>query len=287
MTDIPLPQPPSVLNMGAPGSGKTWALSTFLKSGINLFSIVTEPHGVESLIDAVRTQGLDMNLLHWHYVPPSSPGWTALRKAATLANTMSYKDLSDLKMGVAREEQKALFRLFDLCEHLMDQRTGKDLGPVERLGPTWAVALDSLSGLNDICKQNTVGFKPSPHQGEWGTCMSLEEQILNQLSSDLTSFFVVNCHIDRVVEEVSLSSKVVPAALGSKLGPRIPKYFGDFVYSQRREAGFTWSTLSNEADLKNRTLPIRKELPPDYTPIVEGFRARIRALQEGRNDNAA
>jgi len=271
-------RPPSVLVMGAPASGKTTALSTILKSGVKLFSIVTEPGGVDSLVDAVTKAGLDLNLLHWHYVPPSTPGWKAIRYAGQLANTLSYKDLSDLKMGVAREEQKALGVLFDLCEHMVDQRTGKDLGPIEVLGPSWAIALDSMSGLNDICLQNTVGFKPSPHQGEWGTAMSLENQIINKLCSDLTSYFICNCHLDRVTEEVSLSSKVVCAALGSKLGPKIPRFFGDFVYSQRKESGFTWSTLSNEADLKNRALPVGKDFPPDFTPIITAYNSRIKAL---------
>lgn len=274
-----LPQPPSVLNMGAPGSGKTWALTTFLKQGISLFVIVTEPSGVDSLLDAVRKTGADMKLLHWHYIPPSSPGWSAIRQAATLANTLSYKDLSELKMGIAREHQKALFKLFDLCENVVDQRTGTNLGPIERLGPDWAVALDSSSGLNDIVMQNTVGFKPSPHQGEWGTAMNLEKEIINKLSSDLTSYFVMNSHIDRVTDEVSLSSKVVPAMLGSKLGPRIGKYFGDLVYSQRRESGFSWTTISNEADLKNRTLPISKELAADFASVISAFRERLASLQ--------
>ena len=44
-------QPPAVLLMGASGSGKTSALTTFIPKGIETFVLVTEPGGAESLVD--------------------------------------------------------------------------------------------------------------------------------------------------------------------------------------------------------------------------------------------
>jgi hypothetical protein len=268
-------QPPSLLNMGAPGSGKTTSLASFLKNKVETFVISTEPGGIESLIDEVDRKGYDISLLHWSYIPPSSPGWKALREAGTLANVMSYKDLSDLKMGVAKSEMKQLSKFFDACENFHDDRTGKDFGPIEKLGPERAISLDSLSGLNHICLQNTVGFKPGPHQGEWGIAMGLEENILLKWSADLMSYFVCNCHLDRVPDEITGTSRIVPAALGSKLGPRIPRFFGEAVLSIRGKDRFTWRTMDTGADLKNRILPVGQELEPDFTPLVVAYRKRV------------
>lgn len=268
-------QPPSLLNMGAPGSGKTTALASFLKNGVRLFVISTEPGGIESLLDEVGKKGYDINLLHWHYIPPSSPGWKALREAGTLANSLSYKDLSELKMGVARSQMKQFSKFMDLCENFIDDRTGKAFGPIEKLGPESAVALDSLSGLNHIVMQNTVGFKPSPHQGEWGIAMGIEENVLLQFNAELSSFFVCNSHIVREPDEIAGTSKIVAAALGSKLGPRIPRFFGEAVLSVRGTGTFKWRTVDTGADLKNRVLPLGQEIEPDFTPLIAAYRKRV------------
>lgn len=268
-------QPPSLLNMGAPGSGKTTVLKTFLKNGIRLMHCATEPGASDVLLDEIRKDKLDINLYHWCYIPPASPGWKALREAGTLSNALSYKDLSDLKMGVAKSEMKQLGKFFDMCENFICERTGKSFGPIEKLGPEFAIALDSLSGLNHIVMQNTVGFKPGPHQGEWGIAMGLEENILLKWQADLTSFFVCNAHIVREPDEITGTSKVVCAALGSKLGPRIPRFFGETVLS-KRSPNFHWRTLDSEADLKNRVLPVGQEIAPDFTPLVLAYRERVK-----------
>jgi hypothetical protein len=266
--------------MGAPGSGKTTALATYLKNGIETFCIFTEPGGVDSILDETRKKGYDLNLLHWAYIPPSSPGWSALRNAGTLANSMSYKELSDLKQGVAKTEMKSLGKLFDLCEDFKCERTGKSFGPIEQLGPKRALCLDSLSGLNHITMQNTVGFKPGPHQGEWGIAMGLEENILLKFNADLSSFFTLTAHITREPDEIIGTSRIVCAALGSKLGPKVPRFFGEAILCTRATKGFFWQTVGDDVDLKNRILPVGKELLPDFTPIVEGYHARVKAAEE-------
>lgn len=273
-------QPPSILNMGAPGSGKTWSLSTFIANKIRTFVVFTEPTGPDSFIDAIQKQGLDMELAHWSYLPPASPGWSALREAGLLANALSYKDLSELKMGVAKSEMKQFGKLLDLCENFKCDRTGKSYGPIEVFGPECAFVIDSLSGLNHIVMQNSVGFKSSPHQGEWGIAMSLEENIILKISSDITSYFILNCHISREPDELIGTTRLVPAALGSKLGPRIPRFFSEHVLSVRTGDKFLWRTSSGEADLKSRILPVKQELAPDYTPIIKVYGERVEAAKK-------
>ena len=75
-------QPPSVLLMGPSGSGKTYSLSTLLESGLEVFLVVTEPHGLETLLDVVAQKKLDINKLHWRYIPPARPGFETPRAYA-------------------------------------------------------------------------------------------------------------------------------------------------------------------------------------------------------------
>jgi len=46
---LPLPEllyPPSVMMLGEPGAGKTWATTSFIAAGIELFVLITDPRGI-------------------------------------------------------------------------------------------------------------------------------------------------------------------------------------------------------------------------------------------------
>ena len=73
MTQIPL-QTPSIILCGPPGTGKTHACVTLAKAGIEVFSIITEPGGVESIIDAAAKEGVPLDKFHWVYTPPAVAG---------------------------------------------------------------------------------------------------------------------------------------------------------------------------------------------------------------------
>jgi hypothetical protein len=268
-------QPPATLIMGAPGSGKTDVQLTFVEAGIELFVLVTEPTGVDSLLDSAERRKLPVDKLHWAVVPPASPGFAALNDMSKLVSAMSYKDLSELKMGIGKDKMVQFPKLLSLMDNFVDERTGNAYGSVLSWGPDRAFTLDSLSGLNTIAMQHTVGFKPSPHQGEWGIAMSLEEAVLLKLSSDCKCFFQLTAHLDREPDEIAGTSKIMVSALGRKLAPKIPRYFSEVVLATRNANGFLWSTASSEADLKNRALPVSKELKPSFVPIVDAYRRRV------------
>lgn len=273
-------QPPSVLLMGPPGSGKTFSLVTLLESGIEVFVIVTEPNGIESLLDVVKEKGLDVTKLHWCYITPVAGGWDAMADMAKWVNALSYKDLSEKKDGISKDKMKSLEKMISCFMNFVDDRTGIAYGDVASWGPERALVLDSLSGLNIIAMQHTVGFKPSPHQGEWGIAMSMEEQMLLKLTADCKCFFILTAHVDKEPDELTGGTKIMASALGRKLAPKIPRFFSEVVLSKRAVAAnnvgtFTWATASNDADLKNRALPIGSALLPSFKPIVEAYRRRV------------
>ena len=270
-------QPPHCLLMGPAGSGKTTSIATFAKAGIECFVIITEPTGVDSLLDAWEREKLDISLLHYCVVAPASPGWSGFKDLSVRINSMSYKDLSELKSGIGKESMRQFPRLLANLENFHDERTDRDYGDVTSWGPDRLLALDSLSGLSVITMQHTVGFKPSPHQGEWGIAMSATEQLLLKLSSDCNCFFLLTGHLEKEPDELTGMAKVMVSTLGRKLAPKIPRFFSEVIRARKDAAGkFLWATQDAEADLKNRALPSSANLPQDFGPIVEAFRRRVK-----------
>jgi hypothetical protein len=261
--------------MGPAGSGKTTSLVTFAKAGIECFVIITEPTGVDSLLDAWEREKLDINLLHYCVVPPASPGWGGLNDLSVRINAMSYSDIANLKSGIGKESMKQFPKLLRNLENFTDDRTGQSFGDVTTWSSDRMLALDSLSGVSLIAMQHTVGFKPSPHQGEWGIAMSATEMLLLKLSSDCKCFFVLTSHIEKEPDEITGIAKVAVSTLGRKLAPKIPRFFSEVVRTRKDAGGrFLWSTQDSEADLKNRALPSSNNIPQDFGPIIAAYRRR-------------
>jgi len=268
-------QAPHCLLMGPAGSGKTTSLATFARKGVECFVIVTEPTGVDSLLDAWDREKLPIDLLHYAVIPPASPGWDGLKDMGVKINAMSYKDLSELKSGLGKEKMKQYPLLVHNMENFLDERTGTNYGDITTWGPDRMLAMDSLSGLSLIALQHTVGFKPSPHQGEWGIAMSAVENLVLKLSSDCKCFFVLISHVEREPDELTGATKVSVSTLGRKLAPKIPRFFSEVIRARKDPTGkFLWATVDTESDLKNRALPTGNAIAADFGPVIDAYRRR-------------
>lgn len=287
----PALQAPHTLLMGPTGCGKTTSLVTLALAGVDVFVIITEPTGVDSLLDAWEREKLPLNggkdlgngiksgALHYSVITPAAAGWGALKDMGTRINNMSYKDLSELKSGIGKDQMKQYPKLLQQCENFQCQRTGDFYGDVTTWGADRALVFDSLSGVSLIMLQHTVGFKPSPHQGEWGIAMSAVEMLLLKLSSDCNCFFVLTGHIEKEPDEITGMARVSVSTLGRKLAPKIPRFFSEVIRARKDGSGkFLWATQDSEADLKNRALPSSANLSASFVPIVEAYRRRVAAL---------
>lgn len=276
-------QPPCILLEGAPGSGKTDSLITLIEAGLELFVIGTEPGFVESLLDSCERRKLPVDKLHWHSCLPSAPDWKAMQAMVTSIGAMGYKDLQDIKSGIGKDETRK--PAMDFLQTLKDfhcERTGQHYGDVSKWDHTRALAWDSLSGISLMAAALTVGYKPAMHQGEWGVAMNFIEQLLLKGTSDRHCFFVLTAHIEREINELNPAAQVMASTLGKKLAPKIPRFFSEVVWTRRavdaaNKPDFYWSTIDNNADLKNRALPIGGHLTPSFRPIVEAFHRRLKA----------
>jgi AAA domain len=270
---------PSSLIIGPAGAGKTSAIATYGAAGIETFVLFTEPKGHESLLDSIARIKAPLEKFHWTTITAPPAGWTALKQMATTIRVMGYEDIAKLKQGIQKTDMKQLEALLDVLANFPDERTGQTFGDVTTWDDRRAFVLDSLSGLNLLAWLTTVGYKPTAHEGEWGMAMNLEEQIIHKLTSDCKCYFTLIGHIDREPDPITGASRVMTSALGRKLAPKLQRMFGDVVRARRTTNGFFWSTVDNEADLKNRSLPVSGEILPDFKQIVDAHARRKSQLQ--------
>lgn len=271
-------QPPATLLMGSSGAGKTTAIATYLKSDIETFVLTTEPGGVESLLDGCELHKVSVDKLHWASVLPVTSGWKGLLDMTEKVSALSFSAVSDLKNGIGKDQTRsAAMKFLNTLANFTCERTGQSYGDVTEWGPDRAFVIDSLSGWSVISWALTVGHKPTAHQGEWNIAMNWIHDVLLKVTSDRKCFFTLTSHIEKETNEITGAMQVMTSTLGRKLAPKIPKFFSEVVLAARsKDRKFNWSTIDNNAELKNRALPVSDNLPPDFTPIVEAYRRRVK-----------
>lgn len=270
---------PAVLLLGPSGTGKTYSLPTLVEAGLETFVLITEPRGVETLVDSMTLRKLPMDKLHWHYTPPASPGWSAMMDMSRKISNMGYEDLSKLKSGIGKDNTQQFIQFLNAIQNFPCDRTGDKFGDVTEWGADRAFVVDSLSGLSIMAMDLTIGYKPAAHQGEWGVAMNMLEKIILKLTSDMKATFVLTAHIEREVDDISGGTKIGVSTLGRKLAPKLPRFFSEAVLTVKEGNKFSWSTSAVQTDLKNRSLPLGADLSPSFIPIVEAYHRRLKAVK--------
>lgn len=272
-------QPPATLLVGPSGSGKTSAIATQLQAGLEVFVVMTEPGGVESLLDSVARLGAKVDKLHWTTCLPAAAGWSGIEEMLTKINTMDQKQLADQRdMGKSTFREAAMkflnaFRAFK-CE-----RTGQDFGDFTTWDDTRAMNVDSLTGWSAMAWGTTVGYKPTANPGEWGIAQNFIEKFLLKINNDRRCFFTLTAHLEKEMDDMTGVKRLMVSTLGAKLAPKIPAFFSEVVRSYREvdakgNAAFRWSTLASDQDLKNRALPMSANLQPSFVQIVDAYKRR-------------
>ena len=254
----------NTLLMGAPGSGKTHALRTLVAAGLEVFVIFTEP-GMEVLSDVPSDK------LHWHYIPPATPGWDALLDTAKKVNTMPNSTLQQLP-NINAKDYSQVMDILKQCQNFTDERTGKEYGDVTTWGTDRVIVLDSLTGFNIMAMDLVVGSKPVKSLVDWGVAMDMEERTIDQLTLGTKCHFVLTAHLDKQVDEVMGGVNIVPNALGRKIGPSLGRFFSDVILCQKTTEGWTWSTSNDKADLKARNIQWKDGQIPSFVPLIQHWK---------------
>jgi hypothetical protein len=267
-------QPPSVLLEGPTGTGKTDALTTYIEAGLELFVLVTEPTGVDSLLISMERRNLPIEKLHWHHITPATAGFNDLDDIAAKISVLSQDALAKLPPQGDRSKPKWREMLKSLSDFPCD-RTSTSYGPVDSWDDSKALVVDSLTGISDMAWSMVVGTKPTAHPGEWQIAMGQIAMWLNRCTSNLKCHFALTAHVSREANEVTGAQQIMTSTLGSKLAPKIPTYFSEVILSRREGEQFFWSNTAFNVDLKKRALPFGDKHIPSFVPIVEAHKRRV------------
>ncbi len=270
--------PPSTLLIGPAGTGKTTSLVTLLKAGLKVRMLATEPSAPNRVLAECAKQKIDSSNFDWHFVSPSVPSWDSLIQSATIVNTMTIKDIADMRSGIAKPDGKQWLEMLNGIQSFKSDRNGAILGDATEWGADCAFVIDGLTGISTMSRNLTVGLKPNPAPGEWGIMQSNILNLITKLCADSKCFFVCIAHIEREMNELTGMSNVTVSTLGAKLAPKLPPQFTTVVLARRTGEKFEWSTAASNTDTKNGDLPFSDGLPPSFEPIVEGFRTRLKAI---------
>lgn len=267
-------QPPATLVVGPSGSGKTSAIATQLLAGLEVFVVITEPGGVESLLDSCERLKAPVDKLHWTSCLPASQGFSGLEDMITRINTMDQKGLSDIKDMGKSDFRPAAMKFLNALRAFSCERTGLVFEDFTKWDDSCSLAIDSLTGWSYIAWGCTVGYKPTANPGEWGIAQNFISNLLLKINNDRRCFFTLTAHIEKEMDELTGVRKVMVSTIGAKLAPKIPTFFSDVVLARKQGTTFKWSTTDATMDLKNRSLPISNDLNPDFVPIVRAYERR-------------
>ena len=268
-------QAPSILLMGETGAGKTHSIRTLISNGLEVFVIGTEPNFLDTLLDATDPNAI--HRLHWRAISPARVGIKGLQDMVKKITQMDFDSLSKMRPDAGRATAQ-LVTVLSTLEDFKDDRTGKSFGSVESWNSGRALVIDSLSGLNLMAMDLTIGNKVTAHQGEWGVAMGTLEKLLLNLCSNLKAFFVLTAHLERETDELTQGSKLMPSTLGRKLAPRLPRFFSEVVLAYREGDKYYWSTAQTGVVLKHRALPLGAKLDPSFGPIVQAHLTRVASI---------
>lgn len=228
------------------GSGKTGALSSLVDAGLNV-RVLDFDNGLSVLKGYVKDKS---KLANVHYVD----------------KLQDQLRLVGGRVGIAKAP--AFTRAMDALEKGGAEFWGADIPPVKEWTPRDVLVIDSLTmagraSLQLVMDINAAGYK-NPEIQHYGTAMENIEKWLQGLTASIVPCHViVNTHITGVEGD----TRLYPDALGSKLPPKIAKYFDNLVSIRLVQGQRKFLTV------KDGLLALKTAVPlPEQIPIEDGWK---------------
>jgi hypothetical protein len=279
-------KPPSALLLADIGCGKTDSLLSFIDAGKELFVLVTEPTGVETLIDGIRRRQkrnpqIDyLSRLHYKLIRPAKMSIQTLFDQAHIANSTGADDLQKMQgMALNRAAYPQYIEMLKTIANFRCDRTKQLYGDVTTWGEDRVFAIDSLSGINYAVMKNVSGNRITMTRPEYGICQTVIYDLITTLVG-LDCYFVLTCHLEWEKDELTMRTKVMPSTVGVKLAPKVPINFSECIRGRREQDKFLWSTDEPDTTVKWRALPRSNDLPPDFGQLVRAYEARKSYVEE-------
>jgi hypothetical protein len=266
--------------MGLGGTGKTYALGTLadwaVANGFELAILFTE-HSLETFLGYFRDHGREPPAgIYWHQQTTKPMGLKSLMTAADLVGKLSYEALAKSVDGNRGGENNAFWKILGSCADFIDDRTGKHLGAVDSwtLADKRIFAMDSLTETANAAFKMQIGSRPMASPGDYGVAQNNLMNFLRLLTQGLDIPFVMTAHVDREMDAVTQSAKIMIKAIGKALATEIPTLFSDVIYTVREVDKFYWDTAAYGVDTKTRSLGYKSKLDPDFASIFNVWAKR-------------
>ena len=240
---------------GGSGTGKSHLLTTLANAGYRLF-ILDYDNG----LDVVRHKTLPQ----FH-------------------RNVLYHTLTD-KLGGPKAVPQGLPQAYTKGIALLDKWEPESYGNPRTWGPDDVLVIDSLTFMGNaifryvMSMNNRLGLPK--RQADWGEAMEMQEGVLAYLYDESVKCnVVVNAHVTYASNDESGGIvKGYPSGLGTKLPPKIPRYFDHVLGTERQGVGsqVKYKLLTKALgpmDLKSPVPNLANELEPDlaaYFKLASG-----------------
>jgi AAA domain len=244
-----------LLLCGDSGSGKSGALASLVKAGYSL-RILDMDNGLDSLKTFV------------------------MKDCADKADAVEFRTLRDdytiTATGPVVKKPKAFvdaLKMLDNWKYVADDGTVIDYGAPSEWGPDVICVVDSLSFFADAAFDHAKGLNPTakdPRQWFYSAQQGVESFLAMITSGSFKTNVIVTAHIRYSTGDDGLT-KAYPNAIGSALGPTIPRYFNHWAQCVSKAGKRSIQTAAtNMMDLKN-TKPFEMKATYDISSGLADF----------------
>lgn len=264
--------------MGLGGTGKTYSIGTLVdwaaKNDFEVAVLFTE-NGLESLLGYWKDRGLEVPAcLYWHQQGTRPISLDSLMRTADNVGKLSYEALAKSIDGNRGGENNAFWKILQSCSKFIDDRTGKDLGPIDAFPAKRIFVMDSLTETGNAAMKMQIGSRPMASPGDYGVAQNNLMNFLRLCTQGMTCPFVMTAHVDRETDGVTQSTKIMIKAIGKALATEIPTLFSDVIYTTREGAEFYWDTAAYGVDTKTRSLGYKSKIKPDFALVFDVWKKR-------------
>ena len=269
---------PKICLMGLGGTGKTYALGTLCdwaeRNSFEVAILFTE-NSQETLLGYYRDKGKEPPAcVFWHQQGTKPISLKALIQQADNVGKLSYEALAKSTDGNRGGENNSFWKILLSCSNFKDDRTGKELGPVDQFPISRIFVMDSLTETSNAAMKMQIGSRPMASPGDYGVAQNNLMNFLRLLTQGCVCPFVMTAHVDREVDQVTQAAKIMIKAIGKALATEIPTLFSDVIYTMREGNKFTWDTAAYGVDTKTRSLGYKAGIVPDFSLIMDVWKKR-------------
>jgi len=269
---------PKICLMGLGGTGKTYAIGTLCdwadKNGFEVAVLFTE-NGLETLLGYFRDKGKEPPAcIFWHQQGTRPISLKSLMATADNVGKLSYEALAKSVDGNRGGDNNAFWKILQSCSNFKDDRTGKELGPIDAFSSRRIFVMDSLTETSNAAMKMQIGSRPMASPGDYGVAQNNLMNFLRLCTQGMECPFVMTAHVDRETDSITQSTKVMIKAIGKALATEIPTLFSDIIYTTRDGAQFWWDTAAYGVDTKTRSLGYRSKITPDFAQVMDVWAKR-------------